>query len=426
MIEIKDKKDCCGCHACATVCAKHCITMKSDEEGFLYPVVDKDTCTDCGLCEKVCPVINQDEPRKPLKVYAAKNKNEKIRHQSSSGGIFTLLAEKVINEDGVVFGAQFDKDWNVIHAWTDTIEGIAAFRGSKYVQSTIGDTYREAREFLKQGRKVLFSGTPCQIAGLKKYLCKDYDNLLTVDVVCHGVPSPLVWRTYLEETRKQIRAKSGVGKNSVSSSIDELPVITGISFRDKTNGWKKYGFSLRYAASEAAENTVSAPLYKEEKEMLQPFTENVFMQGFLANLYLRPSCYTCATRSGKSGSDISIADFWGVQNYYPKFDDDKGTGLILINSEKGKEVYNMVDAQNVVAAYEQGLQGNPCLEHSVRLTAFSNMFWNEYSVKGLIVVNAIVDKMRPSFYTCFVDILKRLTKNFIPKTILHKIRKLKI
>jgi len=410
MIEIKDKKECFGCHACASVCTRHCITMQSDEEGFLYPVVDKDTCTDCGLCEKVCPVINQSEPRKPLKVYAAKNKNEEIRRQSSSGGIFTLLAENVINEGGVVFGARFNENWDVIHSWTDTIEGIAAFRGSKYVQSTIGDTYREAREFLKQGRKVLFSGTPCQIAGLKKYLRKDYDNLLTVDVVCHGVPSPLVWRTYLDETREQLRAKRGVGKISVSSSIDEFPVITGISFRDKTNGWKNFGFRLRYAASEAAENTVSAPLYKEEKEIIQPFTRNVFMQGFLANLYLRPSCYACAARSGKSCSDISIADFWGVQNYYPDFDDDRGVGLILINSKKGEFLYNILDVLNIVATYNQGLNGNPCLEHSVKVRNQREEFWTGFPKYRLGKVENFYKKWTPSLIKRIFNRIKRSLK----------------
>ena len=411
MIELKDKKDCCGCHACATICAKHCITMQADEEGFLYPIVNKEACTDCGLCEKVCPVINQSEPRKPLKVYAAKNKNEEIRRQSSSGGIFTLLAEKVINEGGVVFGARFDEEWNVVHSWADNIEGIAAFRGSKYVQSTIGDTYREAKDFLKQGRQVLFSGTPCQIAGLKKYLRKDYDNLLTVDVVCHGVPSPLVWRTYLDETRKQLRAERGVGKNTVSSSLNELPVITGISFRDKTNGWKKYGFRLCYAASEAASNSVSASATNEEKEMLQPFSDNLFMQGFLANLYLRPSCYACAARSGKSGSDISIADFWGIQNYYPEFDDDKGVGLILVNSEKGKLSYDIVDVQNIVAAYEQGLKGNKCLEHSVAKSEWVELFWKKYNGCFFSAVRCVVKKMTP-------NILERIVKklnNFLKK-----------
>ena len=200
MIEIKDKKDCCGCSACVQRCPKQCITLKEDNEGFLYPIVDKKTCIDCGLCEKVCPILHQGEPQKPLKVYAAKNLNEEIRRQSSSGGIFTLLAEQVIQEGGVVFGARFDENWEVKHDYTETIEGLAVFRGSKYVQSRIEDNYKKAEEFLKQGRKVLFSGTPCQIAGLKRFLRKEYEELLTVDFVCHGVPSPGVWRKYLKET----------------------------------------------------------------------------------------------------------------------------------------------------------------------------------------------------------------------------------
>lgn len=413
MIEIKDKKDCCGCHACATICAKHCITMQADEEGFLYPVVDKDTCTVCGLCEKVCPVINQSEPSKPLKVYAAKNKNEEIRRQSSSGGIFTLLAEKVIDAGGVVFGARFDEEWNVIHDWADTIEGLADFRGSKYVQSTIGNTYREAKDFLKQGRKVLFSGTPCQIAGLKKYLRKEHENLLTVDVVCHGVPSPLVWRTYLDETLEQLRANRGVGKNSVPLSMDELPVITGISFRDKTNGWKKYGFLLRYAASEAAQNTVSFSAIKEEKELLQPFRDNIFMQGFLADLYLRPSCYACAARSGKSGSDISLADYWGVKAYHPKFADDKGVGLLLINTLEGERMYEKTNKTDVVTQYEYGLGANPCIEISVKQPENRDAFWKEYRQSGIGAIGNYIASSTPKvkmFFKKVINKIKRILK----------------
>ena len=407
MISITNKQDCCGCHACVSVCARHSITMQEDNEGFLYPKVDASTCTDCGLCEKVCPVINQDEPRKPLKVYAAKNRNEEIRRQSSSGGIFTLLAQKVIDEGGVVFGARFDENWDVVHDWTDTIEGIAAFRGSKYVQSTVGNTYRVARDFLKQGRQVLFSGTPCQIAGLKKYLRKEYDNLLTVDVVCHGVPSPVVWRRYLNETREQLRAKRGVGKNTVPSSIDELPVITGISFRDKTNGWKKFGFRLRYAASEAAENLVSTSAIKDESVLHEMHRDNLFMQGFLEDLYLRPSCYTCASRSGKSGSDIAIADFWGVENFYPEFDDDKGVGLILCNTDKGVSVYSTVDALNLEATYEQGVKGNYCLEHSVAKSEWATLFWKKYPQIGLLSITYIMSKIYPNILGRILRKIKR-------------------
>ena len=395
MIGITHKQDCCGCHACTSVCARQCIAMQEDNEGFLYPVVDEATCTDCGLCEKVCPVINQDEPRKPLKVYAAKNRNEEVRRLSSSGGIFTPLAEAVIRDGGVVFGAKFDKEWNVIHAWTDTIEGIADFRGSKYVQSTIGNTYCEAREFLKQGRKVLFSGTPCQIAGLRKFLRKEYENLLTVDVVCHGVPSPLVWREYLEETREKRHAERDAGKNTVSSSLMDLPVITGISFRDKTHGWKKYGFRLRYVASKAAGISVPTSTNDKECTLLQPFPDNVFMKGFLSNFYLRPSCYACSSRTGKSGSDITIADFWGVQNYYPEFDDDRGVGLVLVNTDRGRKAYEQVNAINLETTYEQALNQNPCIEYSVPRTKHVKAFWDNFSLEGMDAVEDIICNMKP-------------------------------
>lgn len=345
MIEIKDKKMCCGCHACVTVCARHCITMQSDGEGFLYPQVDTEACTDCGLCERVCPVLNQGEPHHPLKVYAAKNRDEEVRKQSSSGGIFTLLAESVIREGGVVFGARFDADWNVVHDWTDSIDGIAAFRGSKYVQSIIGEAYREAKEFLLQGRNVLFTGTPCQIAGLKNYLCKEYDNLLTVDVICHGVPSPLVWQKYLHETMEHLRAERDGGKDTVSLSMDELPVITGISFRDKANSWERYGFNLSYATSvAAADNTVSTSMSGNKRVFLQSAGDNVFMHSFLSHLNLRPSCYQCPSKSGKSGSDITIADFWGIEKYNANFTDDKGTSAVLLNTKKGHIFFDRLDA----------------------------------------------------------------------------------
>lgn len=413
MLQVTDKQDCCGCHACVSVCARQCIAMQEDNEGFLYPVVDEAMCTDCGLCERVCPVINQDEPRKPLKVYAAKNRNEEIRRQSSSGGIFTPLAESVIRDGGVVFGAKFDKDWNVVHAWTDTIEGIADFRGSKYVQSTIGDAYREARELLKRGRKVLFSGTPCQIAGLRKFLRKEYGNLLTVDVVCHGVPSPLVWRKYLEETRENLRAERDAGKNTVSSSLMDLPVITGISFRDKTHGWKKFAFRLRYAAFKAAENSLPVPANDSERTLLQPFPDNVFMKGFLSNFYLRPSCYDCSSRTGKSGSDITIADFWGVQNFYPEFDDDRGVGLVLVNSDKGRKAYEQVNAINLEATYEQALNQNPCIEYSVPMTKHVKTFWDNFSLKGMDAVEGIICKMKSGVIIRLYRMGRRVAKRMV-------------
>lgn len=200
MIKVKDKSRCCGCEACVSSCPVQCIDLVMDKEGFLYPQVDVTRCIDCGKCEKVCPELVEAGEGKATGVYAAKNPDDEVRRASSSGGIFTLLAKYVLAENGVVFGARFDKDWNVVHDYTESKEGLGAFRGSKYVQSRTGETFKQAERFLKAGRKVLFSGTPCQIMGLKRYLRREYDNLLTVDFVCHGVPSPLVWRKYIEET----------------------------------------------------------------------------------------------------------------------------------------------------------------------------------------------------------------------------------
>ena len=350
MIVIKDKKDCCGCHACMSVCPRNCIAMHPDEEGFLYPIVNQDVCIGCNLCEKVCPVIHQGQERPPLKVYASRNKDTRILLESSSGGVFSLLAGAVIRLGGVVFGVRFDKDWNAVHSWTDSEEGLADFRGAKYVQSRVGNTFREAESFLKQGRQVLFSGTPCQIAGLKKFLRKEYEGLLTVDIVCHGVPSPLVWQHYL------------------ASLHPDEDRITSISMRDKKEGWKRYrmeiwtGNNLLYAG----------------KAM-----DNLYSKGYLADLFLRPSCHACPARKGKSGSDITIGDFWGVEASYPSFDDDKGTGLVLIHTPKGLNLYRGLDVYHIETTYGQGVKENPCLERSVPLTRFRKEFWKRFPKEGV-------------------------------------------
>lgn len=223
MIDIKDKKECCGCSACASICPKHCIAMKEDFEGFLYPQVDEKTCINCGLCEKVCNELHPYDTREPLQVFAAINKNEEIRLKSSSGGIFYILAEKTIREGGVVFGARFDENWQVVIDYAEDMKGVEAFMGSKYVQARIDKAYIDVKRFLTEDRQVLFSGTPCQVAGLHKYLRKSYSKLLTVDFVCHGTPSPKVWGMYLNEVIKKsgvlimlsLEIKRMVGKNSV-------------------------------------------------------------------------------------------------------------------------------------------------------------------------------------------------------------------
>lgn len=313
-MKLVDKDKCCGCSACISVCPKGCISMSKDKEGFLYPIVDSVKCIDCGLCEKVCPVLHPLKNEAEPLVYAAINNDESIRMQSSSGGIFTLLAEYVIENGGVVFGACFDRDWNVVHDYTETKEGLVRFRGSKYVQSNVGNSFSQVKIFLDAGREVLFSGTPCQVAGLKNYLRKPYPNLLTVDLVCHGVPSPDVWRKYLQETVcKAYRIK----KNK--SAVNICDYISDIKFRAKDKGWKKYSFKIEY---------------KDGRIEINPFYENPYMNIFLSNLSLRPSCYVCPAKLNNVQSDITLADFWGVNKIDSNIDDDKGCGLLFLNNKE--------------------------------------------------------------------------------------------
>lgn len=231
MIQISDKKNCCGCSACVQRCPKQCIRLEEDMEGFLYPQVDEETCIKCGLCEKVCPILNQADKVPALEVLAVKNPNEEERMNSSSGGVFLPLAREVVNMGGVVFGAVYDDSWEVHHVYAEKIDNVYPMMGSKYLQSRIETSYRDAERFLKQGREVMFVGSPCQIAGLRTFLRnKEYPNLLAVDFLCHGVPSPGVWRRYLAETyggydaKERSRRKATAGKNTVLSSGKSPPL----------------------------------------------------------------------------------------------------------------------------------------------------------------------------------------------------------
>ena len=375
MINITDKTKCCGCSACVQRCPKQCIRMKEDEQGFLYPVIDTAACIDCGLCEKVCPMFNPLATKEPLQVLAAKNRNEEQRLRSSSGGIFILLAEHIIERGGVVFGARFNEKWEVEHCYVEAIEELEPLMRSKYVQSGIGNTYKEAERFLKQGRQVMFVGTSCQIAGLKRFLSKEYDNLLAVDFICHGVPSPGIWRKYLEEIKSS--RSEAVGKNSVLLfSLKYLPVITGINFREKQNGgygWKKYGFEVR----------VKSPSKGDKNTVLKSgiFYENIFMRGFLSNLYLRPSCYKCTSKSGASDSDLTIADFWGIQNYHPEFDDDKGVSVIFVHTDMGKKIIEKLSSNidAIVSNMFEATSSNPSYLQAVSIPIKYSVFWKIYS-----------------------------------------------
>ena len=317
-----DRKDCCGCAACAQVCPRHCIGMSSDAEGFLYPVIDAEQCVDCHLCEKVCPVLHPSDERLPLKVYGAVSHDREEQEQSSSGGVFSVLAHEVLRTGGVVFGARYDDQWQVKLDYVTTEGQLSLLRGSKYVQARVDNAYIDALRFLKEGRNVLFSGTPCQIAGLRHFLRDKYDNLLTVDVACHGVPSPKVWSDYLESaTRLANRKKTG----------------TLVSAHDR----------------------------------------NPYMRAFLDNLILRPSCYHCKMKGGRSGSDITIADFWGVQQLYPSIYDDRGTSLILVNSSCGLEAFQRLPLRRQEVTYDAVLRDNPAIIQSYTRNPKRDYFFAE-------------------------------------------------
>lgn len=358
---------CCGCTACHSVCPKKCITMKEDNEGFLYPIVDNALCIDCQQCVKVCPFYNPYNEEKPIKVYAAYNNSESIRLQSSSGGIFTMMAEKAIKEGGVVFGARFTKDWQVEIVPTENIEELAAFRGSKYLQAQVGESFKQAKDYLRQGRKVLFSGTPCQIAGLRHYLRKDYDNLLTVDFVCHGVPSPKVWSIYLSQI-------TDAGKRAIKD----------IKFRDKPNGLKRFNFTLSYDESDK--------LYT----MSSYTSENHYMKAFLSNMILRPSCYNCQAKCGRSQSDITIADFWGIEQVLPQMDDDKGTSLLLVHTSNGSSVLTFNQIKYEAVTYDVALKYNPAIEKSAIPHKKRKDFFDKLGISDDLIA-LINEELKPTF-----------------------------
>lgn len=350
MLDFLEKNKCSGCFACASKCPENCIEMICDNEGFWYPHINKDICVSCGLCKAVCPVLNSItiEEDEPLKCYAAYNNDDITKDNSSSGGIFTLLAEKVLSCGGVIFGAAFTHDFKAVeHIAIQSIEELPLLRGSKYLQSKIGDAYVQAKQYLSSGRTVLFSGTPCQIGGLYAYLGKDYENLITQDVICHGVPSPKVWKKYVEF--REVKAASKSRK---------------IFFRNKKYGWKR--FSVHF-------------VFENCKEYLQNLTDDLYMRGFLANLYLRPSCYNCSFKAKKHISDITLADFWGIEKIDSTMYDPKGTSLVIINTDKGENLF--AEISNLTKKSEdlnRAIQYNPALIKSAKFNHNRKTFFDNF------------------------------------------------
>ena len=306
MIELVSKDKCSGCSACYNACKFGALSMEIDETGFWFPKIDREKCIECRACMRVCPALNHQEyySENP-KAYIVQNEDDEIRRQSTSGGAFTAIAKEVIKQCGVVFGAAINDDYKVSHVWVDSEAGLAIFRSSKYVQSWIGTAYQEAEKFLKTGREVCFSGTPCQINGLKKYLGKEYENLLTVDVMCRAVPSPKILQKYLEYQR------------------EKYPNFDRIIFRDKSRGYSYSGVAL----------------YQEDKVLFRGGSESdPWLRLFLGGYCNRETCHSCLYQDGIRASDITLWDCWGTYNYAPEWDDNKGTTNLIAWTAKAERI----------------------------------------------------------------------------------------
>ncbi|MCI8417371.1 MAG: 4Fe-4S binding protein [Lachnospiraceae bacterium] len=345
-MKVSKKENCYGCTACMCACPTHAIIMQSDDQGFLYPQINEKQCIHCGICENVCPYKEKESTRITAlqKVYAVKNKDELIRLNSSSGGFFYELAEYVRQKEGVVYGAVFDEEFKVVHMRGTSKEDIHKMQRAKYVQSDLNNIFDLVKKDLLEDKTVLFTGCPCQVDGLIHYLkdCK-HENLITCDLVCHGVNSPKIWRDYLTYLKREEE-------------------IVNISFRDKSLGWRKSSMHIQM----------------KHKDYLENANYDCFFQAFFSGLGLRPSCFVCKYTNLKRKSDITMGDFWGIEQVFPELDDNKGTSLILLNSDKGEMVFSNIEKHfnSGKTTVERCMQ--PSLELPRKRPQQYEIFWKDY------------------------------------------------
>jgi coenzyme F420-reducing hydrogenase beta subunit len=358
MLTVFDKEEsCCGCTACKSICPTQAISMKSSEEGFLYPKIHQESCIECGLCRKVCAFQNGyntsnnfDKPE----VYAIKHKSDEVRIKSSSGGIFTAISDYMLSRKGIIYGVTFDEKFHVIHKREETVEGRNKFRGSKYVQSDLNEVFIQIREDLNNDRNVLFTGTGCQVAGLNSYLEQskvDTEKLLTVDMICHGVPSPRIFGDYISYLEKKNKSK-----------------VKQYYFRSKVNGW-----------GHTEEVVFENGMHDHSSELSQ-----VYKKLFYSDLCLRPACHQCEYTNFLRPADITMADYWGIENYFPEFKDALGVSAVLINTRKGKASF--VQLTGNIDVISSNIYD--CAAKQMNLYAPTHMklrrpeFWNDYIQHG--------------------------------------------
>ena len=384
----KEKKECCGCTACEKICPKNAITMSADEEGFLYPLINHEKCINCYLCTKICSFSKKgtnDTKNSVLDVYAAKHKSENVRMNSSSGGVFTAISDYVLENKGVVFGATLDKNIEVSHMKVTSKDERDRLRGSKYVQSNLKDTFNEVKQLLKQNIPILFTGTPCQVDGLKGYLRnEDTSNLILCDIVCHGVPSPLIFNEY-------IKYIENITKKNV---ID-------YKCRDKSNGWHTH--TEKVVFSDGNEDNSSKVL-------------SVYKNLFYSHNMLRPACHNCKYTNLNRGSDITISDYWGIEKSMPEFDDNKGITLILVNSDKGEKCFAEIEKMIEYRKSNTDDCIQPQLIRPSEISIERENFWRDYKKYGFEYISKkygrsdIISKIKRKVRTTIIGIKRRDNK----------------
>lgn len=395
-----NKVNCCACGACMNICPKGAITMIEDEYGFLYPEINKELCIKCGVCKKVCAYQNISPTKRPLKAFAAVNKNKEQLMKSASGGVFSALATNVLNKGGVAFGATLTfEDGHAIpkHIAIDHVEQLPLLQGSKYVQSSIGDTYKQAKMYLQEGRLVLFSGTPCQIGGLYGYLGKDYENLITIDVICHGVPSAKMFDDYLQNERIKRKAQS----------------VIGYSFRDKKKGWGMNGrLDLQFAD-------------KKVKSFYIPARLASYNTLFLDGDTYRENCYSCKYAGALRPADLTIGDYWGIEVEHPEllkkkqYEEHYGISCILANTDKGIMVCEGINNQILAeSTFEKVSNKNGQLKEPSRKSIKRDYVLDLYTQNGY----RNLDMWFQNSYRR--QIMVHSVYNVLPRTIRAKIKRL--
>ena len=372
MEQIVEKNKCTGCTACMSSCPAKAIEMIDDENGFKHPVINQEKCINCGLCKRKCPVLNTSKNSSLNNCYVGYNKDEKsLMDSASSGSIFELVANYILDQNGVVVGAAFDEDMHLKHVAVENKNELDKLKGSKYLQSDLNNTFSYIKDKVKS-QKVLFVGTPCQVAGIKAFIKSD--NLICIDLFCHGVPSPKLFNKYLDELEKKHKDK-----------------VLDYDFRDKCTGWDTYSNSIYFHSKFVTENK----------------NKNDYMKLFLSDVALRESCYNCNFKLGNKYSDITLGDFWGINNYYPEMYNKKGVSAIIINTELGQAIFDAVckNMEYKQCKLEEIVSGNPSLKESCKYNNKRELFFKD-------IDDLSIDKLTKK-YSKKNNIIKRIIKKLV-------------